>query len=61
VAELDDDIFDLCLPVWRLELPPLEEGPENDYRLLVNEVMRLIWPVAKVLQHGIDTAGLIVV
>ncbi len=42
VAELDDDIFDLCLPVWRLELPPLEEGPENDYRLLVNEVMRLM-------------------
>src|SRR5450631_880422 len=42
VAELDDEIFDLCLPVWRLELPPLEEGPENDYRLLVNEVMRLM-------------------
>ena len=28
--------------VWALELPPLEEGPENDYRLLVNEVMRLM-------------------
>ena len=25
-----------------LELPPLEDGPENDYRLLVNEVMRLM-------------------
>jgi transposase len=23
-------------------LPPLAEGPENDYRLLVNEVMRLM-------------------
>lgn len=42
VAELDDEILALCLPVWSLELPPLEEGPENDYRLLVNEVMRLM-------------------
>jgi hypothetical protein len=25
-----------------LELPPLENGPANDYRLLVNEVMRLM-------------------
>jgi len=42
VAELDDEILDLCAPVWVLELPPLAEGPENDYRLLVNEVMRLM-------------------
>jgi hypothetical protein len=42
VAELDDEIVDLCVPLWMLELPPLEEGPENDYRLLVNEVMRLM-------------------
>jgi transposase len=42
VADLDDAIVDLCLPVWSLELPPLEEGPENAYRLLVNEVMRLM-------------------
>jgi transposase len=42
VAELDDEIFDLCAPLWMLELPPLEEGPENDYRLLVNEVMRVM-------------------
>jgi hypothetical protein len=42
VAELDDEILDLCFPVWSLELPPLEDGPENDYRLLVNEVMRLM-------------------
>jgi transposase len=42
VAELDDEILDLCAPLWVLELPPLEEGPENDYRLLVNEVMRLM-------------------
>jgi transposase len=42
VALLDDEILDLCAPVWVLELPPLEESPENNYRLLVNEVMRLM-------------------
>jgi hypothetical protein len=42
VAELDDELLELCAPQWGLELPPLEEGPENDYRLLVNEVMRLM-------------------
>jgi transposase len=42
VAELDDEILDLCVSLWALGLPPLEEGPENDYRLLVNEVMRLM-------------------
>lgn len=39
--ELDDEIFDLCLDVWGAELPP-GEGPGNDYRLLVNELMRLM-------------------
>jgi transposase len=42
VAELDDQILELCAPMWVLELPPLEDGPKNDYRLLVNEVMRLM-------------------
>jgi transposase len=42
VADLDDAILELCAPLWVLELPPLEDGPENDYRLLVNEVMRLM-------------------
>jgi hypothetical protein len=42
VAGLDDAILELCAPVWVLDLPPLEDGPENDYRLLVNEVMRLM-------------------
>ena len=42
VAALDDEILELCVPLWALDLPPLEEGPENDYRLLVNEVMRLM-------------------
>lgn len=42
VAGLDDEILELCAAMWVLELPPLEDGPENDYRLLVNEVMRLM-------------------
>jgi transposase len=42
VAGLDDKILELCVSLWALELPPLEDGPENDYRLLVNEVMRLM-------------------
>jgi transposase len=42
VAALDDEILELCAPVWVAELPPLEDGPENDYRLLVNELMRLM-------------------
>ena len=37
----DDAILELCAPQWALELPPLE-GLGNDYRLLVNEVMRLM-------------------
>jgi hypothetical protein len=42
VAALDDEILELCVGLWALELPPLPEGPENAYRLLVNEVMRLM-------------------
>jgi hypothetical protein len=42
VAALDDALLELCVAMWALELPPLEDGPENDYRLLVNEVMRLM-------------------
>lgn len=42
VAGLDDAVLELCAPVWALDLPPLADGPENDYRLLVNEVMRLM-------------------
>lgn len=42
VAGLDDEILELCVSMWALELPPLEDGPANDYRLLVNEVMRLM-------------------
>jgi transposase len=41
VAKLDDEILELCGPVWCAELPPLE-GTDNDYRLLCNELMRLM-------------------
>jgi transposase len=41
VGELDDEIVELCGPAWFAELPP-SEGPADDYRLLVNEVMRLM-------------------
>lgn len=41
VAQLDDEILDLCMPMWCAELPPLE-GPDDDYRLLCNELMRLM-------------------
>lgn len=36
--ELEDQILDLCFASW--QLPP-SEGLEDDYRLLVNEVMRV--------------------
>jgi transposase len=42
VAGLDDDILDLCAATWVLELPPLAESTADAYRLLVNEVMRLM-------------------
>jgi hypothetical protein len=41
VATLDDAIFDLCAPMWVAELPP-GEGPEDDYRRLCNELMRVM-------------------
>jgi hypothetical protein len=41
VAVLDDEIFDLCAPMWVAELPP-GEGPEGDYRRLCNELMRVM-------------------
>ena len=41
VGELDDAILELCGPMWAADLPPLE-GADNDYRLLANELMRLM-------------------
>ena len=42
VSALDDEVLELCVGMWSLELPPLEESAENNYRLLVNEVMKLM-------------------
>ncbi len=41
VSALEDELLDLCWPMWVAELPPLE-GLANDYRLLINEVVRLL-------------------
>jgi transposase len=41
VQRLEAAVEELCLPRWQPDSPPLEEGLANDYRLLVNEVMRL--------------------
>ena len=41
VAELDDEVLDLCGPLWAADLPKLE-GPGDSYRLLTNEIMRLM-------------------
>jgi transposase len=42
VAVLEDEVLELCVSLWVAELPPLAEGAANDYRLLVNELMRLL-------------------
>lgn len=41
VAELDDEVLELCGPMWAAECPKLE-GHADDYRLLCNEVMNLL-------------------
>jgi len=41
VALLDDEILELCAAMWVAELPP-GEGPEDDYRRLCNELMRVM-------------------
>jgi transposase len=41
IAQLDEEIVELCGPAWFAELPRCE-GAVNDYRLLVNELMRLM-------------------
>jgi hypothetical protein len=40
IGDLENRIVELCAPTWFAELPPTE-GPENDYRLLCNELIRL--------------------
>lgn len=41
VAALDEDVLELCGAIWCADLPPLE-GLANDYRLLNEELMRLM-------------------
>jgi hypothetical protein len=41
VAALDDEVLELCAPMWAAELPP-GEGPADDYRRLCNELMRVM-------------------
>lgn len=41
VKALEDQVLDLCGPVWFAERPSLE-GPDDNYRLLCNELMRLL-------------------
>jgi transposase len=41
VEILEKEIVELCVELCVLDLPPLE-GPANDYRLLVHEVLRLM-------------------
>jgi transposase len=40
--DLEQEIMELCAPQWDLQSPPLPEGPANDYRLLVHEIMHLM-------------------
>lgn len=42
VAALDDEILELCGPVWSAELPPQPDETLDDYRRLCNELMRLM-------------------
>ncbi len=41
IIQLDDEILALCGPTWMADLAPTE-GWTNDYRLLANEIMRLM-------------------
>jgi hypothetical protein len=41
VAALEDEVLELCGAWWMEDLPPLE-GPDDDCRRLVNELMRLL-------------------
>lgn len=41
VAALEKKLERLCLPHWSAQQPPLPPGPANDFRLLVDELMRL--------------------
>ncbi len=42
VEDLEQEIMEVCAPQWDLQSPPLPEGPANDYRLLVHEIMHIM-------------------
>ena len=41
VGALNDEVLELCVDMWVEQLPP-GEGPEDQYRRLCNEMMRLL-------------------
>jgi hypothetical protein len=41
VGALNDEVLELCVDMWVEQLPP-GEGPEDQYRRLCNELMRLL-------------------
>ena len=41
VADLEGEVCELCQPMWCADVTP-SEGPANDYRLLLNELGRLV-------------------
>jgi transposase len=41
VSDLGDEVIDLCSPMWLADLPATT-GADDEHRLLVNEVMRLL-------------------
>jgi transposase len=42
VEDLEQEIMELCAPQWDLQSPPLPDGPANDYRLLVHEIVHVM-------------------
>jgi hypothetical protein len=54
VAELEDELLDVCFPRWTDESQEAE-GVEGDYRRLVNEIMRLL--LAQELYVFVTTEG----
>jgi hypothetical protein len=56
VGELDDEVLELCAPMWVADLPPME-GTVDDYRLLCMELMRLM--LAQQLFTFVTTAAVV--
>jgi hypothetical protein len=43
IEDLEQELWQLCVGQWDLQSPPLPDGPANDYRLLVNELVHLMF------------------